>query len=241
MTGAFPHEPPLRAVADISMLTLNTLCIPRANERAPIFDRRDADTMELFFRSAPEFVFRQAWREIPSRDFAPANVRVIADDTALWIWADLTDDLPRNTATAPGQRTWELGDCFEIFLASSTEGPYYEIHVTPENQTLQLQAGSQFSTRPLADNPLRSATWLMPNGWQILAALPLDLLEDETHGWISFARYDYQSARREPVLSSTSPHREPNFHRRHEWTPFELQCDCWIMNFGDSELTNSIR
>ena len=132
---------------------------------------------------------------------------------------------PHNAAMAPNQNTWKLGDCFEIFLGRSTNEPYYEMHITPENQTLQLRLESRDSAHKIENGPLRSATWLTPKGWQILASLPLDLLENSARGWISFARYDYQSGRAEPVLSSTSPHRELDFHRRFEWTPFELQRD----------------
>lgn len=207
------------------MLFPEVLSLPRAPESALSFAPDDSPDLACAFANAPQLALRQAWRAAPSPDFAPACVRAIASETTLWIWADLTDDAPYNAANRPNQNTWELGDCFEIFLASSESGPYYEMHVTPENQTLQLQANSRFDTRPLSNGPLRSAIWFTPDGWQILASLPLDLLEDQTRGWISFARYDYQRGRREPVLSSTSPHRELDFHRRHEWTPFELQCD----------------
>ena len=33
----------------------------------------------------------------------------------------------------------------------------------------------------------------------------------------SFGRYDYTRGAAEPCISSTSPHAEPDFHRRHEW------------------------
>jgi hypothetical protein len=33
----------------------------------------------------------------------------------------------------------------------------------------------------------------------------------------SFSRYDYIRGRREPMISSTSPHARPGFHRREEW------------------------
>lgn len=207
----------------ILILTRNLLSIARANCSAFIFESHSFAEMESLFRNAPEFIFAQAWRETIEPDLAPARVRIMADETDLWMWADLTDDLPFNAATAPNQKTWELGDCLEIFLASSMDGPYYEMHVTPENQTLQLQADSRFETRPIKNGPLRSATWLHSKGWQVLASLPLELLKDEASGWISFGRYDYQSGRREPVLSSTSRHQKPDFHRRHEWTHFELE------------------
>jgi hypothetical protein len=36
--------------------------------------------------------------------------------------------------------------------------------------------------------------------------------------WLfSFSRYDYTRGRGEPVISSTSPHAAPAFHRQQEW------------------------
>jgi hypothetical protein len=141
------------------------------------------------------------------------------------LWADLTDEAPTNAATRPNQRTWELGDVFEIFLAAQVDGPYYEMHVTPENQTLQLEIVSRekpFDEWIMQDGPSWSAAWLTPDGWQILAALPLSLIGGQSEGLLSLSRYDYQPGRAKPVISSSSRHEAPNFHRRFEWTPFVL-------------------
>ena len=102
------------------------------------------------------------------------------------------------------------------------------MHVTPENQTLQLKfeglpaPGSAIETFALSPGSLWSATWLTPAGWQVLAALPLAALALESSGWLSVGRYDYQPGRAKPVLSSTSRCAEPNFHRRWQWTPFTI-------------------
>jgi len=68
--------------------------------------------------------------------------------------------------------------------------------------------------------PLWSVAQLSSTGWQVLAACPLSLCGERS--FLSFGRYDHQTGRSEPLLSSTSPHQEPNFHRRHEWNAFSL-------------------
>jgi hypothetical protein len=59
--------------------------------------------------------------------------------------------------------------------------------------------------------------------WWVLAAIPADMVADSGvlgpgSRWLfSFSRYDYTRGKPAPVLSSTSPHREVNFHRQQEW------------------------
>lgn len=208
-----------------------TLHVPRIVPPAAPFSAFNPGEVETLFAHAPELVLGQGWSATPSPDLAPGRARVAWSESqtgekALWIWADLTDESPHNSASAPNQRTWELGDSFEIFLSGTREGKYFEMHVTPENQTLQLQMTSRddaFDDCKIANGPLRSATWVTPDRWQLLAMIPLESVGISTGGWLSLSRYDYQPGKAEPVLSSSSPHREINFHRRGEWTPFTLQ------------------
>jgi hypothetical protein len=57
----------------------------------------------------------------------------------------------------------------------------------------------------------------------VLAAVPAALAGADTgslsgSSWrMSFSRYDYTRGSSAPVISSTSPHAAPSFHRQHEW------------------------
>ncbi len=154
----------------------------------------------------------------------------------LYVLAELPDADITTTATAHGQRFWELGDTFEIFLRREGVASYVECHVTPNNHRLQLR----FRSAPADDPALRvdpfdaakipgdgfsSRTWQREDGqgWIALAALPASLAgaADASlagSSWhFSFSRYDYTRGSSEPVLSSTSPHAAPSFHRQQEW------------------------
>jgi hypothetical protein len=64
-----------------------------------------------------------------------------------------------------------------------------------------------------------SETSLTPEGWSVLARIPLDgLFPASPPEWLlSFGRYDYTQGQPKPVISFTSPHAACNFHRRKEW------------------------
>ncbi len=77
----------------------------------------------------------------------------------------------------------------------------------------------------LVTEPLfNSETSLTPDGWSVIARIPLDGLFRTTHPeWLlSFGRYDYTPGQTKPVISSTSPHAICNFHRKEEWRRVRL-------------------
>lgn len=186
------------------------------------------------FHGALNLSLEQRWLLRREAHFTPGEVSVgwgrapQGTGDALWVWARLTDEEPENAARRPNEHTWRLGDVFEIFAGARQDSVYFELHITPENQTLQLRiedfAAMQrnFEGALMADGPLWHRTRLVPGGWEALAAVPLALISSESRGFLSFGRYDYQPERELPVISSTSPHAMPNFHRRFEWLPFQL-------------------
>jgi hypothetical protein len=120
-------------------------------------------------------------------------------------------------------------DAFEIFLGPADEQAYYELHVTPSNSVLQLRFDGVGEAKPLEEltvaEPLfTSETAIVPEGWSVVARIPLDGLFPTTHPeWLlSFDRYDYTPGQIKPVISSTSPHAICNFHRREEWRRIKL-------------------
>jgi hypothetical protein len=155
---------------------------------------------------------------------------------SLLVLAEFSDTDIFTNATKDNERFWELGDTFEIFLRPEGQVAYVEFHVTPNNHRLQLrfgrpevlehvrQSGSVSSV--LVHPPaFSSTTWIQPElqRWIVFAEIPARSVCDHSGSlansqWhFSFGRYDCTRGRKEPVISSTSAHREPSFHRQHEW------------------------
>lgn len=174
---------------------------------------------------------RQAWRDVVEPDFAPGTVRVGWRGESVLVFAELTDEDIFSAATDLNQKTWLLGDTFEIFLQPPGGRAYVELHVTPNNQRLQLRYDDAAARNGAWEHALvggkmfRSTTWVWPEveRWFVYVEIPFGevsggTLPEAGSRWrFSFSRYDYRRGRVEPVLSSTSAHAEPDFHRQHEW------------------------
>lgn len=199
---------------------------PSAADRA----RLAAAPTRVLRADAPlHFELVQSWREAPETDLRPTRVAATWRDGVLHVVADLEDDDVFNDATAHNQRTWELGDVFEIFVRAAGADAYREVHVTPDNVRLHL-CFDDFAhvTRiegieSVAADPdaLASQAWRTPDGWRVAAAVPLPVGTDGGV-FVSFCRYD-AARRRPPILSSSSPHPVLAFHRPWEWTACRVQ------------------
>lgn len=200
------------------------------------FDESDWTTVEKAFANADSCELVQAWRDSPELEFQPARVRVGWRDEALWVYAELSDRDIFNDATHLNDRTYELGDLFEILVRPIGQDDYFEFHVTPENHQLQLHwpdvdAVWKFDDRHESLNPyfvpkvlLVSQTQVQCQNyfWRVLAKVPASIAGSKSiqtgDFWaFSFSRYDCTRSKSEPVLSSCSPHTQPRFHRQQEW------------------------
>jgi len=212
----------------------------------PPFDATQLDSVRRAFQRAARCELRQAWQTETSPRFAPAVVRVGWSENVFLVYAELTDADIFTRATGLNQRTWELGDAFEIFLRPKGQEAYIEFQVTPNNQRLQLcyantamlerarQNGS-LAEALIPGEAFRSKTWIEEKNsrWHVFAEIPAHVVcgsNDPLAGsrWhFSFSRYDYTKGVNEPVISSTSPHIEANFHSQKEWgvIPFECESD----------------
>ena len=197
-------------------------------------DRLDA--VQSAFAQAEGCLMQQAWRAAPEKDFTPATVRAAWRGDLLLVFAELEDADIFSRATAHNQRMWELGDVLEIFLSPENSTSYVEFHVTPNNFRLQLrfpdtatlrkaQKENRFDHLVLPDGVFGSHTWTQPEKkrWFALAEIPIAAIggtDQRLPGMrcnFSFSRYDCIGGRDEPIISSTSPHARPDFHRREEW------------------------
>ena len=181
----------------------------------------------------------QAWRtEGTETGFNPGWARVQWSKSALIYDIVMLGSRPRNRATQLNEHTWELGDVAEIFLQVAGASRYIELHVTPENQRLQLiwpvggldhvrSGQAQFESFTINSRDwVQSSTHIGPGFWVAHATVPFSLLNYE-RGERSPAlrtavcRYDCSHPPL-PTLSSTAPLQAPDYHRFNEWQTLEL-------------------
>jgi len=185
---------------------------------------------------APALDFGQAWLPARQETFRRGIVHIGWHGASIILAAGLEDESVFTRATADGQRLWELGDVFEIFLKDSESEEYLELHVTPGGHRSQLRFASDQTIIDLrngvgriedfaVDAPLFNFRVRTEIGrWEVLAQIPassLRLRVASMEGRVmlaSFSRYDYSHEGGPAVLSSTSPHAKLDFHRQHEWT-----------------------
>lgn len=202
----------------------------------PGFNDNDLESVRRAFHLATPCHLQQAWQVKQSERFAPGVVRVGWRHNSFLVHAKLMDVDIFTQASGLNQRTWELGDAFEIFLRPEGQMAYVEFQVTPNNQRLQLRYNNVAAldrareTGSLAEalipgEAFRSKTWVdeRNSSWDVFAEIPAHVVcgsNDSLAGscWhFSFSRYDYTRGVAEPVISSTSPHAEANFHSQKEW------------------------
>jgi len=205
----------------------------------PRFSLNTLAAVRRAFRDSTRIPLRQSWRPRPQAAFAPAVVSLGWRGNSLLVFAELTDRDIFTHAKKPNQRMWELGDVFEIFLCPVRQAAYYEFHVTPNNQWLQLRFGdssvvkklqktNDFTSCVITKKVFHSWVWLRrkEQKWFVYAEIPATVIcehKSKRGPWLfSFGRYDYTRDRKAPVISSTSPHTKPNFHARHEWEKMQF-------------------
>lgn len=209
----------------------------------PAFSAADLTATRAAFRDATPIPLGQAWLGEPEPGFAPGVVRTGWRDHTLLVFAELNDGDIFTRARRHNERFWELGDTFELFLQPLPGEAYVELHVTPNNLRLQLRfaappapagvEGDPFETALIRAEVFDSRTWVSADAgeWCVLAMIPAGSAAGPEAGrsgqvpgplagstWrFSFSRYDYTRGRDQPVISSSSPHAEPRFHRNREW------------------------
>lgn len=200
------------------------------------FNRTDLASVRAAFETAAHCGMLQAWQATLSRNFAPAFVRVGWQHNTVLVFAELTDMDIFTRASGLNQRMWELGDTMEIFLRPDGQKTYYEFHVTPNNQRLQLRipdpaaircarGAGKFDEFLIPQDSFQSRVWVedQQSRWCVFVQIPAKLICGSGESlagsqWhYSFSRYDYTRGVHDPVLSSSSPHLEADFHRQHEW------------------------
>lgn len=197
------------------------------------FEPAEETSVSAAFADVPALYFEQRWRQTPEAGLKPGFAKVGRLGNALWVMAEMEDEIIFNLADGHNQPTWELGDVFEVFAKRQDETGYIEAHVTPENYRLHLRfpedttiqrirAGQDEHSNYFEDpDALFSAAWIHrpEKCWRALLRLPL-AVSPGTAWRLSFCRYDATHGA-EPVAASTSPHSVADFHLPSEWRLFQ--------------------
>ncbi|MEO6053180.1 MAG: hypothetical protein ABIP97_04135 [Chthoniobacterales bacterium] len=211
----------------------------------PKFDPSEQKSVAKAFKNAEPSPFQQTWLPEKDKGFEPGNVRLGWKPDALWIYAVMDDADVSNPTTKMNEMqdlattdakhyrivTTLLGDAFEMIVRQQEPAPYYEFHVTPQNQILQLKwldwkdYGST-DWRPGAKNTFlshlvegaklfTSNVWINRERkqWSVLISVPAELITGKKtisagDMWLfTSARYDALSKDDpNPITSSTTLH-----------------------------------
>ena len=202
----------------------------------PACDPTDLDDVQRAFAGVADCRLQQSWLAKPEREFEPATVRAGWRNEFLVLLAELKDADIFTHARHPNERLWELGDTLEIFLRPLGQDAYSEFHVAPNNLRAQLRfadaaalelarSRDSFDDVLVQGDHFSSRTWVQADlgYWYALLEIPLRTVcgqprsLDNSEWLFSFCRCDYTRGRSAPVLSSTSGHARPDFHRQEEW------------------------
>jgi hypothetical protein len=182
---------------------------------------------------------RQAWHggSVPP-GFRDGWFRLRWNEAGLAVDSVFSSPRACNAARRLNEHTWELGEVAETFLQEDGATRYVEVHVTPENQRLQLRfphggiedlrAGRRDLASFLIEDPewAWSQTWIIPGVWASRLVLPAPcfspgFLRAGSRFLANFSRYDCADDG-DPILSATAPLAEPFYHRRQDWQTFCL-------------------
>ncbi|MCG3148078.1 MAG: hypothetical protein PCFJNLEI_01520 [Verrucomicrobiae bacterium] len=182
--------------------------------------------------TAAAISLQQAWLPAPQPELRPTRVRTAWRADALLVQAEISDADIFNPRTDFNSMFYQTGDVFEIFLRPVTQDAYFEFHIGPANQKLQLRFphAGLLGTCPvenlLIHTPvITSQVEVLPAQqiWKVAVEIPFAVVQETgpvgpgTEWLFSFSRYDYTRGAAQPVLSSSSPHKELNYHRQQEW------------------------
>ncbi len=177
----------------------------------------------------------QSWRRNgPENGFQPGWANITWNHDALCIEMLFRGASPRNRARSLNEATWSLGDVGEIFLQREDVKEYLELHVTPENQRLQLrwppggierlrEKSADLSNFAVSDPDwVSSQTRLTLDAWSACMVVPalcfgLNRLTKGMRLRGAVCRYHYPQVKSPPLLSCTAPLQAPFFHRCQDW------------------------
>ncbi len=183
----------------------------------------------------------QSWLAAKDPLFMPASVSTAWDKEYLYVYGDLEDHDTFNASEGLNQPHYQKGDIFEVLIRPQESEAYFEFHVTPHDQVMQLRFPRKTSLADFREAGGKPEN-LIPtfqidqrvvethaeirgeeNRWTVLLKIPASAITAEREFregdvlLFSFCRYDYTQGTAAPVLSSTSQYTVCSFHRQEEW------------------------
>lgn len=223
----------LKAIASLHLLALLTACCTMTSNPTdmPILLSHDAT-------DSLEFELGQTWETTPSTAHTSGTAQLRWEGQELVITAQLEDADVFTRTDGDNQHNWELGDVFEFFLQIEGHEDYFELHVTPNNHRFLAHKPNVPGNDPDSGEWKPIDHWIVspisfsasarpaPNGWEASMNVPpsllgLDRFEPGQLFRLSFARYD-AGPNRDPVITSTAPHKTPSFHQPTDWHLIQL-------------------
>jgi hypothetical protein len=205
-------------------------------------DLNSWETFQKARESWPSLALGQAWQETPDETLAPGRAWFAVTPADVIVGVEFVDADIFNPATRLNELGFLKGDVMELFWKPAMQEAYYEIHVSPRGQILQLKFPGPQTPRPkgsqppveehlkqyMVKEPLFSIRLLHVREnekWGCVVAVPGTLMRGASKGLrgedvtLSVCRYDYSRALPAPTISSTSQHMAKSFHRSSEWRP----------------------
>lgn len=198
----------------------------------------DGELDDAAWKAAEKDEFRHFptwWKKQDNGD--TTRVRLAWDDDALYFAATMTDKELKAFGTKRNDHLFK-GDVFEIFFKpSKDESAYYELEFNPKAVIMELPIPARpFDFDAIAKLPPSGivaaakvdGTLDQPGdvdrGWRVEGKVPWSFFAPtggrpkEGDAWTFAAcRYDYGPEGTEPLLMSSAPLEQPNFHRYEDY------------------------
>jgi hypothetical protein len=222
-----PHPPEL---IEGDIVTRQAIC--RRAAQPPILDGKLDDP--CWQKAAVIDHFASFWTKTP-RDGTFAYL--VWDDDALYYAASMVDAELRSFGTTRNDTLWE-GDVFELFFKPSALKPeYFEFQANPRAVVFEMafprRGGNPlaFKTAPALGSKAVVAlegtldhTGDRDRGWSVEGRIPWSAFAPAggkpnagDEWFFALCRYDYGADGTRPVLMSSAPLSEPQFHRYEDY------------------------
>ncbi|MFM8635694.1 MAG: carbohydrate-binding family 9-like protein, partial [Planctomycetia bacterium] len=185
--------------------------------------------------------FSMPWLGAAAKPAKATRARILWDRENLYIAADLDDaDLYADVTDHDGQ-IWD-NDVFEVFLKPSADKPaYYEFQVNARNTQFDCfipRRGHVGRFKKMHEFGITSAvthrgtldTWTdTDQGWAVEMRIPWSSFmhaggrpEPGDEWRFALCRYDYDTSREHPELSTSAPLSKLSFHQHEDYAPLKF-------------------
>ena len=178
--------------------------------------------------------FPSFWKKAVPGPAHATRAKLVWDKDALYFAGELTDAEIRAFGTQQNDHLWE-GDVFELFFKPSKDHPdYFEFQVNPNSVRFEASFGA--GHKPTVPFEARKSLGMSavavpsitpsqpgtaPKGWTVEGRIPWTAFEptaarpEPGSSWtFALCRYDYYGPEKtEPILMSSAPLTQANFHR----------------------------